>query len=260
MLEIKDGVATLTLNRPQKLNAMTTAMWQELPRLIQRVQDDDEVRVLVLTGTGRGFCAGSDVGDRLVKRLEGAEPIERTRRELTQPVGAAALALADLDKPAIAAVNGVAAGAGLSMSLLCDIRIASEQARFGAIWVRRGLIPDLGCTWSLPRVVGTEWAILMMATGDLIDAQEALRIGLVSRVVPHEELMKVTYELAGRLAAGPSVAIELAKRGVYRSLQNDLRAQLDYESYAQNLCRQTEDHREAVMAFVEKREAIFKGK
>lgn len=255
-----EGIATLTLNRPDRLNAMTTAMWRELPRLLARVAEDDEIKVLVLIGTGQGFCAGSDVSERLAKRLSGVEAVEQSRRELIEQVGSPALAFAGLDKPVIAAVNGIAVGAGLSLALLCDIRIASDRARFGSVWVRRGLIPDLGATYTLPRVVGIEKAVELMVTGELIGAEEAKRIGLVSRVVPHDDLMGAVSELAHKMAAGPAVAIELTKRGIYRSLHNDLKAQLDYESYAQNLCRQTEDFREGVQAFLENRPAVFSGK
>ena len=254
----RDGIATLTLNRADKMNSMTTAMWYGLHDVVEEVRNDDGVKVLIMTGAGRAFCAGSDVQSRLAARIAG-EKVETTRKDLLLPVGFAASVLSSLNKPIIAAINGVAAGAGISLSLLCDIRIASDKARFGAAWIKVGLIPDVGATYSLPRTIGPDKALEIFFTGDIIDSKEAERIGLVTRVVPHDELMKVTEELAGRIARAPSVAIELTKRAVYRGLQNDLDKQLDFESYAQNLCRQTEDHREGVQAFMEKREAIFKG-
>lgn len=254
----QDGIATLTLNRPDRMNAMTTAMWYGLRDIIEEVRDDDGIKVLIMTGAGRAFCAGSDVEGRLAARIAG-EKIEKTRRDLLEPVGFAASVVSSLGKPIIAAINGVAVGAGLSLALVCDIRIASEKARFGAAWVKVGLIPDLGATYSLPRTIGPDKALELFFTGDIIDSREAERIGLVTKVVLHDELMKVTEELARKIAKGPSVAIELTKRAVYRGLHNDLDKQLDFESYAQNLCRQTEDHREGVKAFMEKREATFKG-
>jgi len=184
---------------------------------------------------------------------------EENRFETLRPTGAVALDIANLDKPIIAAINGVAVGAGLSLVLLSDIRLASEKARFGAVWINMGFIPDLGSTYFLPRIVGMEKALDLMLSGEVINAEEALRIGLVGRVIPHEQLMATAKELATKIAAGPSVAVELTKRGLRRALNNDLRTQLDYESYAQNLCRKTEDHKEAVQAFKEKRKPKFRG-
>jgi 2-(1,2-epoxy-1,2-dihydrophenyl)acetyl-CoA isomerase len=255
----KDGVATLTFNRPDKLNACTTAMYDGLCQVVDAVRKDDDVRVLVITGAGRGFCAGSDVGGRLGARAAG-QRIEKSRQETVQPVGYFGAALYGLDKPTIAAINGIAVGAGLSFALLCDIRIASDKARFGATWVRMGLIPDVGATLLLPRMIGLDRALELAYTGDIIDAKEAERIGLVTRVVPHEELMEVTGELALKIAQGPSVAIELMKRCMYRAAGGDYNAQLDFESYAQNICFQTEDFKEAATAFREKREPRFRGR
>jgi 2-(1,2-epoxy-1,2-dihydrophenyl)acetyl-CoA isomerase len=179
---------------------------------------------------------------------------------MVQPTGYFGSALFSLSKPTIAAINGVAVGAGLSLALLCDIRIASEKARFGAVWVRMGIIPDVGGTYLLPRTIGLDKALELAFTGDIIDAREAERVGLVTKVVPHDDLMKVTDELASRIAKGPSVAMEVMKRGMYRAVGGDYNAQLDFESYAQNLCFQTEDYKEAISAFKEKREPRFQGK
>lgn len=258
VLSKENGVATLTLNRPDRMNAFTTPMYHELRQIVADIHDDDSTKVLIVTGAGRAFCAGSDVQHRLSARLEG-QKIETSRRETLEPVGLVASMFRSIGKPTIAAINGVATGAGLSLSLLCDLRIASENARFGAAWVKVGLIPDLAATYSLPRLIGPDKALEIFLTGDLIDAREAERIGLVTRVVPHDELMKYSMEFAQRLASGPSVAIELIKRAVYRGLQNDLDRQLEFETYAQNVCRQTEDHQEGVKAFLEKRQATYKG-
>jgi len=254
-----DGVATLTLNRPDNLNACTTAMYDGMCQVADEVRDNDEVKVLVLTGAGRGFCAGTDAKSRLATRASG-ERLEKSRKDMVRPVGYFGSALYNLGKPAIAAINGVCVGGGLSFALLCDIRIASDKARFGAVWVNRGLVPDVGATYLLPRTIGLDRALELCFTGEIIDAQEAERIGLVTRVVPNDDLMKAVNELALKIARGPSVAIELMKRGIYRAVGGDYAGQLDFESYAQNICFQTEDFKEATTAFMEKRETRFQGK
>ena len=254
----ENGIATLTINRPEKMNAMTTAMYRRLGERLKEMDEEDDIKVLIITGAGRAFCAGSDVQSRMVARIAG-EKIETTRKELLEPIGFAAQDIGNFRKPIIAAINGAAVGAGLSIALLCDIRIASEKARFGAAWINIGLVPDLGATYSLSRLIGLDRALELFFTGDTIDAQEAEKIGLVTRVVPHDDLLKECQELAQKIAAGPSVAIELAKRAVYSGLYNDLEKQLYFESYAQMLCRSSEDHREGVKAFMEKRAPSFKG-
>jgi 2-(1,2-epoxy-1,2-dihydrophenyl)acetyl-CoA isomerase len=255
----RDGVATLTLNRPDKLNACTTAMYNGMCQVADEVGDNDEAKVLVLTGAGRGFCAGSDAKSRLATRASG-ERLEKSRKDMVRPVGYFGSALYNLGKPTIAAINGACVGGGLSFALLCDIRIASDRARFGAVWVNRGLVPDVGGTYLLPRTIGLDKALELCFTGEIIDAKEAERIGLVTRVVPNDDLMKVVNELALRIAKGPSVAIELMKRGIYRAVGGDYIAQLDFESYAQNICFQTEDFKEGTSAFMDKREPRFQGR
>jgi len=255
----EDGVGIITLNRPDKMNAITTEMgYYKLPGLLGEINSDDEVKAVIFTGAGKGFCSGADVSTRLADNIGGV--VAETRYENLMHTGTVAMSFETLDKPIIAAVNGVAVGAGLSLALASDIRIASEKARFGAVWVKRGLIPDAGATWFMPRVLAFDKAIELAFTGDLIGAEEALAIGLVTRIVPHDELMPKARELAQKIATGPSVAIELIKRGFRRSLTNDLKQQLDFETYAQNLCRQTEDHKEGVKSFMEKRAPNFKGR
>lgn len=258
LLGKNEGVAIITLNRPERLNSFTTTMYREFPRILDQLRRDDEVKAVILTGAGDGFCAGSDVSDRLGKRLK--EGAEESRFENLQRVGAMALDITDFEKPIIGAVNGMAVGAGLSLALLCDIRLASEKARFGAVWLNVGLIPDVGATYSLPRIVGKEKAMALMLSREIIGADEALKIGLVSKVFPHDQLMDEARNLARSIATGPSVAVELTKRGLQRSLENDLKTQLDYETYAQNICRQTEDHKEGIRAFAEKRKPVFVGR
>lgn len=260
LFEKENGMAILTLNRPDRLNAFTNRMYQELSNILDRVKRDDEIKVIIFTGAGRGFCAGSEissvserVGDPSKKSLP------KSRFQSLQQIGRIALDIAEVDKPIIAAINGVAVGAGFSLALVSDIRLASENARLGARWSNIGLIPDMAATYYLPRIVGIAKAIELMISGDLITADEALRVGLLNKVTHPDHLMTIAKEIAEKIAGGPSVAIELTKRGLYRSLDNDLKAQLDYETYAQNICRQTEDAKEGVKAFIEKRKPQFKG-
>ncbi len=254
LYEIKDGVATLTLNRPERLNALGDTLRDDLHDAIVKTSENPDVRVMVITGAGKGFCSGGDVKamserrDRLL-----AEKIAPTR-DLT------VLAMRDAPQPIIAAVNGAAAGAGMNLALGCDIRIASTAAKFSQAFVKRGLHPDWGGTYFLPRVVGMAKAAELIFTGELIDAAEALRLGIVSRVVPPDELMSTAGELARKIAAGPPVAIRLAKRSLYGNAERDLRSALERETFSQNIASETEDAREGIRAFVEKRDPVFRGR
>ncbi|MBI4307397.1 MAG: enoyl-CoA hydratase/isomerase family protein [Chloroflexi bacterium] len=258
LYEKLEGVAVLTLNRPDKMNAITVPMADALIDVVERVRRDDDVRVLVVTGAGKAFCAGADVS-RLANRLQGKDET-RFRSERYQPRGPFALALARAERPTIAAVNGAAVGAGMAIALACDIRIASETATFGSLFVRRAIPPDSGTSWFLPRIVGVSTALEMMYTGDIIDAARAKEIGLVSRVAPAGKLMEEVMALARKIASGPPVALELTRRAVYRGLVSDLASQFDYESFIQGIARQTEDHKEGVQAFFEKRQPRFTGR
>lgn len=263
IFEIKDNVGILTLNRPDRRNALTTSMYEGMRHVFETVKKNDEIKVLIITGNGAGFCAGSDAENRLLAHIVDdryAKPLEETRADLLEPVMLYfAPALYKIGKPSIAAVNGVAAGAGLSLALLCDIRIASEKARFAASWLNVGLTPDVGATFTLPRIIGMEKALKFFVTADNIDAKEAERINMVSQVVPTDNLMKKATEIAVKIATGPSVAIELTKRAVAQSLTSDLETQLHFENYAQNICFMSADFREGVKAFQQKRRAEFKG-
>ena len=254
LVEKKDGVVTMTLNAPHKMNALTMEMKNSLLLAIDEAAKDDEARVVIITGAERAFCAGADLTVL-------GETQDKSRYERLQIMGYVMEAVANLDKPVIAAINGACAGAGFSLALSCDIRIASEQARFGLAFVLIGAVPDCGMSYFLPRIVGTSKALELMFTGEQIDAVEAERLGIVSRVVPHDELMKVSQELAAKIAQQPPVAVELAKRLVYRGMIHDLARHLDLETYIQHLCFQTEDFKESVRAFLEKRpRPQFKGK
>jgi len=253
----KDGVAKLTLNRPESRNAITMTMFAGIREVAEEVDRNDDVKVLIITGAGRGFCSGADMS--LLGDAVGGETLGKTHKDMVEPFGYISVIIQNLAKPIIGAINGAAVGAGLSLALFSDIRIASDRAKFGAFWVRMGLVPDIGGSYFLPRAVGLSKALELALTGDIIDAYEAERIGLVARVVPHDDLMKVTEDLALKIAKGPSVAIELTKRGMCRALNNDLETQLEFEGYGQNVCFKTEDFKEATTAFLEKREPHFHG-
>ena len=259
ILEKENRVATITFNRPDKLNALNPQLVSDILNALDAVASDEDIRVLIVTGNGRGFCSGADLSggsDFSTATLE--------RRLRPQPFpwwGWLTLAFHNFQKPSIAAVNGLAVGGGLGIALVCDIRIAAESARFSSIFIQRALVPDSGATFYLPRVVGTSRAFEMMYTGDMVDAREAERIGLVSRVVPDEELLKTARELAARIAKMAPLTLELTKRAVVKGIEgHDFEAQLVYESLAQNAASNSEDYREAVQAFLEKREPQFEGR
>lgn len=251
----EEGIATITFNRPERLNAVTEAMRTEVHRITTELRTDDEVKVLVITGVGEAFSTGADASELTADYSGPIEPYV-----LKRPLGWWILPVRHFPKPTIAAIPGIVAGVTFSLALSCDFRIASEKARFSMVFVKRGLVPDGGATYYLPRMVGTSKALELMLMGDTFDAREAERLGLVTRVVPHDQLMTATREMATRIAEGPSVAIELIKRGVYKGAVNDLEAQLDFETLAQRICFQTEDFKEGITAFLEKRQPEFKGK
>lgn len=254
VLERKDGVATLTLNRPEKLNAINRKMVEELNGAVVEMAKDRDVRALVVTGAGRGFCSGADVGDM----TQAAAPIEN--RYWTQMAHKIILALTDLEKPVIAKVNGAAVGIGCSLALSADMIIASENAKFSLIFSQIGLVPDGGSLFHLPRLVGPAKAKELIFTAKMVDAKEAERIGLVSRAVPAEELDNEVNMLAKQLAEGPTVALGIAKRIINKGLSMDLSSVLECEAFGQTIAGTTEDAQEGVMAFLEKRKAKFKGR
>ncbi len=249
LYETKDRVATLTLNRPDRLNALGGTLREDLTAGLTRAIDDPDVRVIVITGAGKGFCAGGDV-----KAMQDANQAGRGRPLMERVAPSrdrTVLLMRDSPKPLIAAVNGAAAGAGMNLALACDIRLASSAARFSQAFVRRGLHPDWGGTYFLPRVVGMAKACEMIFTGQIIDADEALRLDIVSAVHPPERL---------KIAQGPPIAIRLARRALYRNAEADLQSSLEFETFAQNICAETDDAREGIRAFVEKREPTFSGR
>ena len=258
LYEVKDAVATLTLNRPERLNALGDTLRDDLQDAVTRASEDPEVRVMIVTGAGKGFCSGGDVKAMNERKESGSgRPlIEKVAPGRDRTV----LALRDCPKPVIAAVNGAAAGAGMNLALCCDMRLASTAAKFAQAFVKRGLHPDWGGTYFLPRIVGAAKACELIFTGEVIDAQEALRLGIVSAVYPPEELLPAAHALARRIAEGPPIAIRLAKRAIYHNLDSDLRQALEFETFAQNICFDTEDAAEGIRAFVEKRPPAFRGR
>ena len=256
--EVQDRIATLTLNRPERLNALGDTLREDLYDAIMKSQADDNVGVLVITGAGRGFCSGGDVKSMSERNQSGqASPVQE---KMSPSRDRTVLAMRDCPKPIIAAINGAAAGAGMNLALACDMRIASTAAKFSQAFVKRGIAPDWGGSWFLPRVVGAAKAYELIFTGDSIDANEAFRLGIVNYVVAPEELMNETYKLARKIAAGPPVAIALSKRAIQHNENVDLRAGLEFETFIQGVARETEDSKEGVRAFMEKRAPVFRGR
>jgi enoyl-CoA hydratase/carnithine racemase len=256
LYEVKDRIATLTLNRPDKLNAFTGPMIEGWASALAEAQRDPEVNVVVVTGAGRAFCAGGDVA-----RMGDRQPIPLDHKNgLWEGVHRVPKALEAMDKPVIAMVNGLAVGAGMGMSLMCDVRIAADTARFSTGYVKVGLVPGDGDTYFLPRLVGTAKALELLWTADFIEAPDALRLGIVNRVVPADGLAEATYAFAHQIADGPQIPIRMIKRLVYQSMKLDLRTHLDLVSSHMAVVRETEDHKEGVQAFKEKRPPKFRGK
>ena len=247
------GVATITLNRPDALNSLTVPMKQDLLAAIRRVERDAVVRAVVLTGAGRAFCAGQDLRERL---QPDAAPLGEEVRERYNPI---IRAMRALPKPIVGAINGVAAGAGASIAMACDIRIAADTASFALAFGRVGLVPDSGATWFLPRLVGAAKAAEIALLGDPVPAAEAARLGLVSRVVPGADLAKEARAVAERLSAGAPRAIALTKRALESSWDRDLDAALEDEADLQDMAGRTKDHAEGMAAFLEKRPPRFSG-
>jgi len=240
----EDNVTTITINRPEILNALDKKTLGELSDAIEGVGKDDDTRALIITGSGRGFCSGADF-------KSGSADVPKFHEIIK--------GLTRLEKPVIASLNGAATGAGCDIALACDIRIASEDARFSEIFVKRALAPDAG-HYFLPRLVGVGKAKELIFTGDIIDAKEAEQIGLVNKVVPPEDLEGATKELATRLAMGPTKAIGMAKIAINKALESDLDSSLDYTLSATNTLMKTKDFREGVAAFLQKRKPKFRGK
>lgn len=259
LFERRAGVAWIILNRPEMRNALKPEMREEVIDAISTVAGDPDLRCLVLTGAGEGFCSGADISG--AGQRQGQKRVAGMARDAIR-AGSQRLfrALWELEKPTIAAVNGVAAGIGCHIAFACDLVIASEKARFIEVFARRGIVPDGGGAYILPRLVGLAKAKEMVFFADAWSAADAERIGLVNKVVPPEELEKATAEWAERLAAGPTRALGLAKRLLNRSLESDLATSLEEEALTQELINQTDDIKEGMIAFAERRDPRFIGR
>ena len=256
LVDISENIATVTLNRPERLNALSGEMMEALVPVIEGLAEEKQARCVVITGAGRGFCAGGDVkGMASGETMPDENPVARLRRlEETSRL------VHEMPKPTIAMVNGPAAGAGLSIALSCDMRIAGESARFTTAFVRIGFSGDFGGTWMLQRLVGPARARELYFTGELIDAREAERIGLVNRVVPDDQLAGETRALAERIAKGPPIALAAMKKNMNLGLVSDFPTLLDSEAEGMIMTGTTEDNREAIKAVLEKRPATFHGR
>lgn len=252
--EKKENIGLLTINRPDKLNAISNELTSELSQLLGEIENDEELRVLIITGAGdKAFVAGADIKELVDRDAKIGRRVSRERQEIFSRIE-------NLQIPVIGAINGYALGGGLEIALACSIRVCSEKAQFGAPEVKLGIIPGDGGTQRLPRLVGLGRAMEMILTGDFIDAQEAYRIGLVNKVFPHEEMMDGAMELAQRIASRPPLAVRYAKEAVNRSQGGDAVSGFALESYLHALACTTEDKKEGVSAFLEKRKGEFKGK
>lgn len=252
-----EGIATLVMNRPDRLNALNTDLGLALSEALSRLAEDESVRVIVLTGAGRAFCAGGDLDligkGRASGRAQELEPLLRAGMQIV-------VKIRTMPQPVIAAVNGAAAGAGMNIALAADIRIAAEEASFGENFAKVGLFPDYGGTYFLPQLVGPAKAAELFYTGDMIDAKTAFRLGLVNQIVPATQLEAEVRNLAQKIAQGPSLAIRAVKKTLFASGQNALSDALENEVREQMRCFLSEDCSEGIRAFFEKRPPQFRGK
>jgi len=250
LFTVSDGIARITLNRPERMNAFTFEMIDAWTAALQQCRTDDAVKVVLLTGAGNAFCSGGDIvemGDRL------QHTPEQRKNELFNRIERIPLALEDLDKPVIAAVNGVATGAGMDMALMCDIRYAAQSARFAETYIKVGLVPGAGGAHFLPRLVGVSKALELFLTGDFVDADEALRLGLVNKVFPDDKLIEEVEKIARRMVRAPALTLRMTKRAIYQGMRNDLRTNLDLISSHYAVITASQEHKDLVNKFIAER-------
>ncbi|HTO56131.1 MAG TPA: enoyl-CoA hydratase-related protein [Myxococcota bacterium] len=256
--ELREHVAEVTISRPESRNALNWEAYRQLEAAFRSAQSDPEVRCVLLTGMDPAFCSGDDVKEIMAGPAR--ETTVATLRQVRPRATPAALAVLECDRPVVAAVNGPAVGWGMDLTLFCDIRIASERAKFGELFIKRGLVSDIGGLSRLPKIVGPSKAAELLFTGDVIDGKEAERIGLVSQVVPHESLLPTARALADKIAANPPLALRYMKEGLRRAQLSEPAELGGWVSQTLGILFQTEDHKEGVRAFLEKRAPEFKGK
>lgn len=256
IFETRGPVAILTLNRPERLNALSADMQRQLINALATVEQDAGLRAIVLTGAGRGFCAGGDIKNMGETRLAGSQP---RLRPLGQLWGALPLAIRACSRPVVAAINGAAAGAGFDIALACDVCIGSTEARFAASFTRIGLVPDNGGMYLLPRAVGTQRACELIFSGRIVGAEEAREYGILLDIVEPAALLEQAVSLAETFAANAPLAVQLAKRGIYAAQDLTLERSFDHVNFAQTYLQHTADHREGVRAFLDKSEPRFEG-
>ncbi|GGQ39959.1 2-(1,2-epoxy-1,2-dihydrophenyl)acetyl-CoA isomerase [Actinomadura coerulea] len=256
LYDVTDAVGTITLNRPDGMNSLTVEMKEALRAAVVRAAADPAVRAVVLTGAGRAFCAGQDLREH-GDNLAAGRGLDDTVRKHYNPI---VLAIAGMRKPVVAAVNGVAAGAGASLAFACDLIVASDKARFATAFTGIGLAPDSGMSWTLQRLVGRAKAAELLLLGEPVKAPEALELGLVTRVVPADELAPASMELARRLASGPTASYGAVKAALDHAATHDLASALEREAELQDECEKTSDHHNATEAFLKKRQPVFEGR
>ena len=256
IFQAEHGVGKLTLNRPQSLNSFNVAMHEEVRDVVRQVRDDADIRCMVITGSGKGFCAGQDLGDRAVSPENGAPDLGESIEKYYNPL---ILGIMTMPKPVICAVNGVAAGAGASIALACDIVLAARSASFVQVFCKIGLVPDSGGTWNLPRAVGLARAKGLALLGDKLGAEQAEAWGMIWRCVDDDRLQDEALQLARRLATQPTKGLGMIKKLLMESTSNSLHAQLELEKETMRMLGQSHDYKEGVAAFLEKRAPVFKG-
>ena len=256
--ELKDGIGVITLNRPDKLNAFSPPLVKDFCNVIWDIYNDNDVKVVVIRGAGRAFSAGGDVKEDLAHSAATQKPWKYDPD--WRFINLTPVLIRYMAPPSICAIHGHAIGIGSTLPLCCDIRIAADTAKFSFGFIRMGITPESGSTYNLPRIIGMGKAMELMLTGRRVLADEALRIGLVEKVVPESELETTVMDLARQIADGPSIAIEMTKRGLYNGWESEYHGALQYEAFAQEVAHKTEDAVEAPQAFIEKRKPVFKGR